>query len=233
MTRRSLSIGDLAKIARGADRVGSRVRLVADALVGAPYVVNPLGGGPGRVERLHADVNGFDCVTFVETVLAIARNPSAKAFRRDLTDIRYRDGLCSWDRRLHYFSEWLASNIRAGRLRDRSTVDGSRVVLKELNLVSGYPARKARLRLVPTRFLRRALVRVPDVAVVAFASTRKGLDYFHVGFLFVLRGEGERQSQPMLIHAAKSCGGVVVEPVSDFLARNRVAGLTLAVPVEP
>ncbi len=56
--------------------------------------------------------DGFDCVTYCETVLAAAlvarRRTSSK---RSLRQIRYHDGVVAWRERNHYFFEWSQHNI--------------------------------------------------------------------------------------------------------------------------
>ena len=65
-------------------------------------------------------LDGFDCVTFVETVLAlgqtlVARDTTFGSFVGRLAALRYRGdappGYCA---RLHYFSDWMADNAEAG-----------------------------------------------------------------------------------------------------------------------
>ena len=94
----------------------SRVLFFAEALCGVPYVANTLERD-GEEESLVVCLSGFDCMTFVETVLALAETSRAGScsfhdFAANLRRIRYRggvvDGYCS---RLHYFTEWAAQNL--------------------------------------------------------------------------------------------------------------------------
>ena len=50
-----------------------RIDAISARLIGYPYDANPLGGGPDLSETLTISLEGFDCVTYVETVLALAR----------------------------------------------------------------------------------------------------------------------------------------------------------------
>ncbi len=79
--------------------------------LGAPYQAGTLEAA-GR-EKLVINLAEFDCTTFVETVLALARCAAAgklspSEFRKNVKFIRYRqakiDGYAS---RLHYFTDWL------------------------------------------------------------------------------------------------------------------------------
>ena len=67
-------------------------------------------------EKLIVNVSGFDCTTFVETVLALAKCAAAgklsrSEFRKNLKLIRYRQGkIDGYSSRLHYFTDWLSDN---------------------------------------------------------------------------------------------------------------------------
>ncbi len=94
------------------------------ALVGTPYVAGTLDG-PGP-ERLVCDLRGLDCMTFVESALAIARTRKCLAasagpraarslFEAELAALRYRQyPPSSYASRLHYFSDWIDHNERRG-----------------------------------------------------------------------------------------------------------------------
>src|SRR5690606_36695492 len=62
----------------------------------------------------------FDCVTYVEHMLSMARaiaagEPTYGRFKDELRRIRYRDGeLTGYPSRLHYFSEWISNNDDKG-----------------------------------------------------------------------------------------------------------------------
>lgn len=109
--------------------LGEAIGRLALSFVGATYTPATLElPGP---ERLIVNLREFDCVTFVENVLALAwfarhdgvgalADPeAAKArYERYLVGLRYRGGVIDgYPSRLHYFSEWLADNARRGNLR--------------------------------------------------------------------------------------------------------------------
>lgn len=87
---------------------------------GRPYLEGTLDAS--ATETLVVRLDGFDCVTFVETTLAMARGATAgdttyAGFANRLAEQRYRNGTvqgyCS---RLHYFTEWLANNESKGNV---------------------------------------------------------------------------------------------------------------------
>jgi len=105
---------------------GEAVGRLAESFVGTPYTPGTLeADGP---EALVINFREFDCVTFVENMLAMTRfiraggvdllpdRAAAEARYGDhLTALRYRDGsLAGYSSRLHYFSEWLSDNAERG-----------------------------------------------------------------------------------------------------------------------
>lgn len=123
---------------RAAPPVGEAATRVGELAVGTPYEPFTLeaylkaGGSPMRTEPLTLDLDRFDCVSLVESCLAIARiartgAPASEApspalwnaFAREMERMRYRDGeRAGYVSRLHYFSEWLLDNERRGLVRD-------------------------------------------------------------------------------------------------------------------
>jgi hypothetical protein len=213
--------------------VSNRMRKIAESFLGAPYVPSPLVGGPNEPEKLVVGFDAFDCVTFVETALALARSSSATGFITELTRTRYRDGLVDWHSRLHYFSDWLSWNEERGAVEIRTTGPGSRSIEANLGLIEGLPARRVRFHVVPKRSIRLASLRISNGAIVAFASVRSRLDFYHVGLLFSRSEDGRPGDETLLYQAARSAGKVFAEPLKDFLGRNRMRGIAFAAPRAP
>jgi hypothetical protein len=109
---------------------------------GRPYLEGTLDEPP--TETLVVRLDGFDCVTFVETALAMARGMKAAdttyaGFARRLAEQRYRNGTtqgyCS---RLHYFTEWLADNEERGIVERLDDDLGGRRLADTLNFMSTH-----------------------------------------------------------------------------------------------
>jgi hypothetical protein len=112
---------------------------------GKPYVAGILDA-PGE-ESLICRLDGFDCVTFVETTLAMARaveqqDYSVQAFADGVRASRYRDaeldGYCS---RVHYFTEWVVENEARGTVRDISQSIGGDRLEKRVQLHDEQPGK--------------------------------------------------------------------------------------------
>ena len=59
----------------------------------------------------------FDCMLFVEQLLALAWSESFDQFSARTQRLRYRDGEVSYCNRWHYFHDWVGSAVRQGMLR--------------------------------------------------------------------------------------------------------------------
>jgi hypothetical protein len=102
--------------------VGDAIVALGRTFLGATYTPGTLEvEGP---ERLVVNLRELDCVTYVETVLAMVRilragTPDFESYKRELVRIRYRDGvLAGYPSRLHYFSEWISNNESKGIVQD-------------------------------------------------------------------------------------------------------------------
>ena len=116
------------------------LQAVATKFLGATYREGLLE--QGKTENLFVSLTEFDCVLFVETVLAFSRNlisanPNYENFVQKVEEVRYvngkLDGYCS---RLHYFSEWIRDNQRRNIVRDLTAELGGVNLDKTLNFMS-------------------------------------------------------------------------------------------------
>ncbi len=206
--------------------VPSRVEALSAALLGAPYLAHGLVGSATEPEELVARLDAFDCVTYVESVVALAHAADPAGFVAELRALRYDGGAVEWRKRNHYMTDWVRRNARGGAVRPVAPGPLGKRVEKTLSVVPGLPAKKARFALVPKGRLRALLPRLANGDVLLFASTKAGLDVFHCGFL-VLAGGSIR-----LRHASRSAGRVVEEDLARFLAANRMAGVIAARPLD-
>lgn len=236
--------------------IGFRVAGVGRGLLGVPYVGGSLDRDPSR-ETCLAVWDALDCVTFVESSLALARalrsgRDIEAAVVKELEWIRYRGGrLDGYASRLHYTSDWLLDNAARGTLQILGSdwpfaQEWSKGIDFMSKHAARYPVLKARPELVgPIRAAETALSGkklpfVPRAAaarleeelregdLVAFCTTEAGLDCSHVGMIVV------EQARPRLLHASSAKGKVVVDaPLADILASGRASGVFVARPLEP
>ena len=226
------------------DPHGSEMTAIASLFIGAPYVGGTLEGD--TVESLKINLHAFDCTTFVETVLALARTRSfgqrtVEAYAAQLRNIRYRGGIIDgYLSRLHYFSEWIADNERRGSVVEVSRQAGGVYDTLHLSFMSthadlypelaGDPQQRARIcaqerRLSGTAFYyvpasridTATLAAIHDGDIIAFTTAIAGLDIAHVGIACCRDGEVH------LLHASSSAGRVLLDsrPLTQLLQETR------------
>src|SRR5208337_2969344 len=72
--------------------IGCRLDVLSRHFLGHSYKPNPLIGSADTSEVFTASLDGFDCVTYIETVLALARAANVDDFIEWLRKIRYAEG---------------------------------------------------------------------------------------------------------------------------------------------
>jgi hypothetical protein len=236
---------------------------VGELAAGTPYQAGMLdaylrpGRRPSDPEPLTLSLTRFDCVTLVESCLAVARvaaregRPTWARFGHEVERMRYRGGVRrGYSSRLHYFSEWITDGERRGLVRDLGPeldgVDDARPLRFMTEHRDRYPAladdgvfgeiaaMERRLEGHPRRVVRTE--RIAEVAdrietgdVLAFATAIPGLDVTHAAFAY-------RHASGVLgvLHAPLS-GGVVEmarATLPEYVAAiRRATGIIVARPL--
>jgi hypothetical protein len=236
---------------------------VGELAVGTPYEAFALeaylraGGDPRSTEPLTLSLTHFDCVSLVESCLAVARvaraggSPIWEGFGREVERMRYRDGTRGdYTTRLHYFSEWIADGERRGLVRDLGRSLGgmedtrplrfmsqhraSYSALKDERVLQGIAAMERRLdararRVVPTAKIASVADRIETGDVLAFATSIPGLDVSHSAMAY-------RDADGVLrvLHAPLSGGTVEVSKATlpEYVAAlARGTGILVARPI--
>lgn len=132
--------------------IGTAIARLGETFVGTTYTPGTLE--PPGPERVVINLREFDCVTFIENMLAmtqfirhdgtalLADRPTAEArYASYIVNIRYRGGLLDgYASRLHYFSEWLTDNAARGRLRLLARELGGVADAEPLSFMSAHPS---------------------------------------------------------------------------------------------
>src|SRR2546426_4702400 len=122
-------VEQLLSKAKSQRSAGSRIEILSRHFLGLPYQSNLLIGTAGTPEVFTLSLDAFDCVTYVETILALSIASNVDEFVEWLRRIRYEQGRIAWERRNHYMTGWIRSNVRAGTLR-RMSLPGVATVVK-------------------------------------------------------------------------------------------------------
>jgi cell wall-associated NlpC family hydrolase len=235
--------------------IGEIMTELGERFVGKPYAAGLLDEPAS--EMLVCTLNEFDCVTFVESVLAMGRAIKRDAYDYEtwagyMLDQRYRggrlEGYCS---RLHYFSDWILDNERRGTVRNITEEIGGVPFDKDLRFMTAhresYPRfaendslygcilemerrlRDADLFYVPQDRIAETYDRLQAGDIIATATHIEGLDVTHTGLVYDA-GDGARG----LLHASTS-GGVKVSPDLQAYVQGVDAqiGIIVARPLEP
>ncbi len=227
---------DQAKLdAAVASKAPDKLLQVSALFLGAPYGFSPLGEGKGYDPDPLYRTDLFDCLTYVETSLALALSHGSAEVEPMLTRIRYGGDEPSYGGRNHVMeAQWVPSNLKKGVLTDVTRAlagDDAVKVTKKLDDVAwtGKAAKDLHLEkaaqargefsweMVPAAKALEVLNRAPDGTVVAVVRGDKPnlvTRISHVGFLV------HQEGKPCLRHASKSFGKVVDEPLEHYLERN-------------
>ena len=236
---------------------------VGELAAGTPYEPATLesylraGGSPAASEPLTLSLTRFDCVTLVESCLAVGRvaaeggAPTWERFGGAMERMRYRGGeRHGYASRLHYFSEWIADGARRRLVRDLGAELGGVEDRRPLRFMTehraSYPAFaddgvfgevgaiERRLdgharRVVPTGRIAEVGDRIETGDVLAFATAIPGLDVSHAALAF-----RDQAGVLRVLHAPLS-GGVVEVTRATLLeyvsAIRRATGILVARPL--
>lgn len=223
----------------------SYMPLMASKFTGTPYRSGTL---EGEEEKLRINLDGMDCTTYVETVMALALTAgegrsSWRDFAYNLERLRYRHGrLDGYASRLHYVTDWALDNCTLGLIKEvTDRIGRTDRMVKSLDWITAhrndYPAladeevyramkdvengyHGHRMLYIKSSNIGGAALKEGDI--IALVSKKEGLDVSHMGIIKMEKGT------PYLLHASQTAGKVTVEsrPLADYLRRMRdVAGI--------
>ncbi len=201
--------------------VCKRIDLISKFLIGKPYRVNPIIGSFEEEEKFTLPLDGFDCVTFIETVLSFALSKNTTEVLENARKIRYLNGNIAWLTRNHYMTDWLSRNIDTGLVSYCSELDESVHSKRSLSVLPNYPSKDHELKMCEINSCADIFKKITTPKILLIGSNLENLDYFHTGFLIPTK------DLYLFRHSAKSLGGVVEENVYDFINRNEIFGLKI------
>jgi hypothetical protein len=219
--------------------IGEIVARIGKTFVGAPYIPGTLEA-PGE-EHLVVNLRTFDCVTFVENSLALARTIRSHGdfhqFERELARIRYRDGrLTGYTARLHYFTDWIANNEAKGIVTNITAELGGvpdpepitfmtkhaeayrqlsdSTVVREIRNAETRLTQAGR-KIIPETKIAGVADQIHNGDIIAAATNVEGLDIAHTGIALWVDGELHLMHAPLV--------GSVVQISPNTLAERIVA----------
>jgi hypothetical protein len=208
-------------------------------------------------ERLKVRLEDFQCVSFVESSLAVARchwqgAPKETCFIQELKEFRYRHGhMDGYASRLHYFSEWLSDNSVRNRLAPIGAKVGARPWVQPFHFMTQHPtlypmlgvssrleaimeteqklSRKTHL-VLERQHIAKAQRKFVSGDLVGLVGSKDGLLITHAGF--ISRGQ---DAVPRLLHASSHHGRVLLtSSIAHYVKRQKKRrGIVVARPVAP
>ncbi|MEL6579245.1 MAG: N-acetylmuramoyl-L-alanine amidase-like domain-containing protein [Cyanobacteria bacterium J06621_12] len=229
--------------------IGNVIQQVSEQLLGAEYQTGLLDRTTH--ETLVISLQQFDCLLFIETVLAIAQNisqpdPSYQAFTQKVENQRYwngkMNGYCS---RLHYFSDWIADNQKRGNIKNITRQLGGIDTVKKLDFMtthrSSYPnLAKSDLNFecvarveasltpvfnyIPTENISETYSQLQPGDIVGVATKISGLDFTHTGFVYQ-----QPNGNMGLIHASPAGKVVIAQDLQKYISNvNQAIGIVVS-----
>ena len=212
---------------------------------GTPYVAFTLEGNES--ERLVVNLTGLDCLTFVETTLALTNcvkenDLSLQSYERELCRIRYRHGVMDgYASRLHYLSDWIRDIRYKGIARDITReINGCEKVKMTVDYMSNHPDRYTQLKkggidlerikaieqdltnaehwyIPKSKINSETYKKLKSGDIICWVTDAKGLDYGHVGLAYK-----DDNGTVHFMHASLSIGKVLIDtrPLGDY-AKNK------------
>jgi len=89
---------------------GQRIAFLSNAFLGLEYQESTLIGSEHAPEVFVINLQGVDCLTFIEYIEAMRLSKSFTEFRTNLRRVRYESGVVSFSKRNHFFTDWAENN---------------------------------------------------------------------------------------------------------------------------
>ena len=237
--------------------IGKIIQVVAEGFLGAKYKAGLLDRS--EQETLVISLKEFDCLIFVETVLALSnsialQDYSYQTFTNNIVNLRYwnshLNGYCS---RLHYFSEWIYDNQKRKNLEDISISLGGRSQKKKLDFMSKHRDLYPRLinndanyqcivemesnltnQGIPTNYISKKEIKniykqLQPGDIIGVTTNISGLDVTHTGLAYY-----SSDGVVGLIHASPIGKVTIARDLQNYVDRiKNSTGILVARPIDP
>lgn len=202
-------------------RSGDVIVALSDHFKDSPYAKNTLSGGPKNPEEFVLNLSEFDCFTFLDVVEALRRSSDYKSFSDNLKNVRYFDGIVTYEKRRHFFSDWivggpLIEDVTVMVAKERAVSINKRLNRKNDGSLwlEGIDVVSRQVDYIPTlNIAEEVLSALHPGDYIGIYSPLKGLDVSHTGL--IVKDEGR-----ILIRHASSrseTSKVVDEDLLEYL----------------
>lgn len=190
-------------------QIGEAMVEIGKSFIDTPYVAGTLD--KYMDEGLVVNLQGLDCVTFVENCLVFARcvkkgKTTFEDYKKELENIRYRDGqIDGYGSRLHYFCDWIYNNESKGIVKNISQDVGGVIYNKKIDFMSTHTKSYKQLKdskslemvqiaeeainsrdyyYIPTNKISSVYDKLQSGDIIATTTTISGLDVTHTGLVY-------------------------------------------------
>lgn len=210
--------------------INEKIKYYSNILLDKPYISQPLGEG-NRAPLYRFD--GFDCLTYIETVLSLSKANNLKEFKMNMNNIRYKSGNVSFLDRNHFFSlDWQNNNTHLVENITKEIglqkinlihkkIDKKSWFLKNYNLNTDNKVKEIAIEYIPIKHILDVVKLTPDISIFALVRNKleveekigSELAVYHTGFL--LRKNGTI----FLRHASSKYKKIIDEKLSEYIKR--------------
>lgn len=171
---------------------GDRIDYISSQLLNTPYKESSLIGSITVPEDLVIDLDGMDCMTFIEYVDAMRLSGTYAEFTINLRRIRYKKGIVAYESRRHFFTDWIGNTPQT--VEDVTTIVGAGKTLKvkkRLNLNSngtfilpGICITEREVSCIPVDAIDNIVIeQIKTGDYAGIYSDKDGLDVSHTGII--------------------------------------------------
>lgn len=199
--------------------------------IGKPYRSNSLS--TSNPEALVADLESFDCVTFIENSLALAHSAGDDAiYRKALVHVRYAGDSIQYEKRYHYFSDamrqlgfpLLGTRYMIQKSPKSFSFLSNYLVSKQIEQIN-IPLLRSRenelahkeFYYTPTSSILQLLPLLKSGDLVGLVSKNASIDFLHTGMIY------RKDGQVYLLHASQEFKRVMVssQTLVEYLKTHR------------
>jgi len=195
-----------------------KIDLLSRQFLNIPYKENTLIGNQDKPEIFVINLKTVDCYTFIDIVEAMCLSNSFDEFKERLKDVRYQQGIVSFENRNHFFINWREN--KSDFIEDVTvSVGRSAQVDKVLNArgdgmfyLPGIACINLIINYIPSESIDNESVdNLKTGDYIGIYSDKPGLDVSHVG-IFIRDNAGT-----FLRHASQKHRKVVDEDFKEYI----------------
>jgi len=170
---------------------GARIEFISGHFLGTQYKEATLIGDIKTPEDLAINLEGVDCLTFIDYMEAMRLSGSFSEFPENLKRVRYRHGRVSYEERNHFFTDWREFNSNLVEdITGEIGGDKSRHIKKALNkkgdgahFLPGISCREREITYISSESADDLIGDLKTGDYAGIYSETDGLDVSHAGII--------------------------------------------------